>query len=74
MHRSSRNSIATARPRRVLRAPAVDALASALREAPVDDEPLTPEERAAIAESRKDVAAGRVVAHAEVRKRLLRRR
>jgi hypothetical protein len=38
--------------------------------APVDDEPLTDEDRAAITQAEADEAAGRVHSHAEVWKRL----
>ncbi len=41
-----------------------------LANAPVDDEPLTAEERAAIDEGLADLAAGRVVSHDEVRREL----
>ncbi|HWF08591.1 MAG TPA: hypothetical protein VG297_09000 [Bryobacteraceae bacterium] len=34
--------------------------------APLDDEPLTPEDIEAIARARKDLAAGRVVSHEEI--------
>lgn len=40
-----------------------------LEDAPLDDEPETPEERAAVEEARRDVAAGRVVSHAEAMRR-----
>jgi hypothetical protein len=43
----------------------------ALALAPMDDEPMTDEDRAALEEARADVAAGRVVSHAEARRRLL---
>jgi hypothetical protein len=39
-----------------------------LRDAPLDDEPETAEERAAVAEAEADFAAGRDVAHEEVRR------
>lgn len=39
-----------------------------LLDAPWDDEPLTEEDLAAIAESRADVAAGRVVSNEEMRR------
>jgi hypothetical protein len=39
-----------------------------LRDAPVDDEPETEEERAAVAEARKDLAAGRVAKHEQIRR------
>jgi hypothetical protein len=41
-----------------------------LLQAPVDDEPLTGEDRAAIAEAEADESEGRVLSHAEVWKRL----
>jgi predicted transcriptional regulator len=40
-------------------------------DAPVDDEPLTEEEQRAMAEAEEDIAQGRVVSHAEARRRLL---
>jgi hypothetical protein len=43
----------------------------ALREAPLDDEPETDEERAAIAEAIEDERAVRLVPHDEVRRRWL---
>ena len=39
-----------------------------LREAPIDDEPETDQERAAVAEAEADVAAGRMVAHDAIRR------
>lgn len=39
--------------------PAEDPVLRSLREAPLDDEPETDEERAAVAEGRDDVRAGR---------------
>jgi predicted transcriptional regulator len=36
--------------------------------APEDDEPYTPEERAAVAEALRDVEEGRTVSHAEVKR------
>lgn len=42
-----------------------------IEDAPVDDEPLTAEEEQALAEAERDVAEGRVVSHAEARRRLL---
>lgn len=41
--------------------------------APVDDEPVTPEDEAALAEAYADVAAGRLFSHDEARRRLLER-
>jgi len=43
-----------------------DPLLSAITSAPEDDEPLTPEEEAAIAEGRADIAAGRTVSLEDV--------
>ncbi len=40
-------------------------------DAPVDDEPLTAEDQAALAEAEKDLNEGRVVTHEEARRRLL---
>jgi hypothetical protein len=42
-----------------------------LEDAPMDDEPLTQQEEQALAEAEEDVIAGRVVSHAEARRRLL---
>jgi hypothetical protein len=39
-----------------------------LRDAPIDDEPETDEERQLVQEAREDLAAGRVVSHAEIRR------
>ncbi|MBI5087767.1 MAG: hypothetical protein HZB15_02550 [Actinobacteria bacterium] len=44
------------------------ALAAEPPEVPDDDEPLTDDDRAALAEAWDDVAAGRVVSHEEVRR------
>jgi hypothetical protein len=41
-----------------------------LANAPIDDEPVTPEDAAAIAEAREDLAQGRTTPLAEVRRRL----
>jgi hypothetical protein len=41
-----------------------------LRDAPVDNEPETDEERAAVAEAREDLAAGRAVSHEQIRREL----
>lgn len=38
-----------------------DPMVIAFRDAPLDDEPVTPEEEAAMAEARADLAAGRTV-------------
>lgn len=48
-----------------------DPVLRALREAPEDDEPETPEEASAVQEAREDVAAGRLIPHEEARRRLL---
>ncbi|HTC23927.1 MAG TPA: hypothetical protein VK688_06160, partial [Gemmatimonadales bacterium] len=40
-----------------------------LEDAPLDNEPETPEERAAVDEARTDVAAGRVISHEEAKRR-----
>lgn len=42
-----------------------------LKDAPIDDEPLTEEEEQALAEAERDLAEGRVVSHMEARRRLL---
>lgn len=42
-----------------------------LSDAPLDDEPLTAEDEAALAEADRDLSEGRVVTHEEARKRLL---
>ncbi|MEX2431533.1 MAG: hypothetical protein WD645_06400 [Dehalococcoidia bacterium] len=42
-----------------------------LVEAPYDDEPLTKEEEVALEEGLADIAAGRVIPHDEVKRRLL---
>ena len=47
------------------------AWATAFAEASIDDEPVTPEDEAALAEAYSDVAAGRLVADADARRRLL---
>lgn len=46
-------------------------LMKTLREAPPDDEPVTKEDLAALAEAWEDVKQGRVVSHEEVRRRAL---
>lgn len=43
-----------------------DPVPPALREVPIDDEPETEEERAAVAEARRDLEEGRVIPHDEV--------
>jgi hypothetical protein len=42
-----------------------------IEDAPVDDEPLTADDEQALAEAERDLAEGRVVSHAEARRRLL---
>lgn len=54
----------------VERRAATDPVLQALANAPDDDEPLTDEEIAALDEAYADIAAGRVVSHAEARRRL----
>ncbi|HZR99123.1 MAG TPA: hypothetical protein VFE37_10475 [Chloroflexota bacterium] len=48
-----------------------DPVLRAVLAAPIDDEPETPEEAAAVQQARDDLAAGRVVSHEEARRRLL---
>ena len=50
--------------------PAEDPLLRSLREAPMDDEPETPEEAAAVAEAREAIKRGEVISHEELRRRL----
>jgi hypothetical protein len=50
--------------------PLVDPLLLALASAPIDDEPETDEERAAVGEARQDVATGRLRDWDEVRREL----
>ncbi len=47
-----------------------DPVSRALANAPIDDEPLTPEEEAALAEGYADLAAGRTVSDDELWRRL----
>jgi hypothetical protein len=47
-----------------------DAVERALLLAPDDDEPETPEERAAVEEALRDLREGRTVPHEEVKRRL----
>jgi len=42
-----------------------------LHDAPVDDEPLTAEDEAALAEADRDLAEGRILTHDEARRLLL---
>ena len=51
-------------------APPEDPVLKAAREAPLDDEPVTPEEEAALEESHREVAAGKVISHAELKRKL----
>jgi hypothetical protein len=55
-----------------LRQEAADPVARALREVPMDDEPLTAEDLAALEEAEGDWQEGRVVSHDEARLQLLR--
>ena len=55
-----------------LRQDAPDPVARALRDAPFDDEPLTPEDLAALEEAERDRQEGRVVPDDEARQRFLR--
>ena len=50
--------------------PLADPVTSALARAPLDDEPVTPEDAEAIAEGEGDVRGGRVISAAELRVRL----
>ena len=47
-----------------------DPFLNALADAPWDDEPLTDEDRAAVAEAREDIAAGRTISAGDLRKDL----
>lgn len=47
-----------------------DPVLRALENAPMDDEPLTPEEEADMAEAYADIAAGRTMTITELRRRL----
>lgn len=55
-----------------LRREACDPVARALREAPIDDEPLTADDLAALEAGRRDLQEGHVVSHDEARRELLR--
>ncbi len=48
----------------------IDPLAWLLDNAPMDDEPLTEEDKVAIREANEDIAAGRVVSHEEMKREL----
>lgn len=54
-----------------LRTSEEDPVLRALRDAPLDDEPVTEEDRAALEEAWEDVRQGRLTAHKEVRLRVL---
>jgi len=43
-----------------------DPVAMSLAEAPLDDEPLTDEDVAALAEAKEDIKAGRLISHEEI--------
>ena len=47
-----------------------DPVVAAFRDAPEDDEPLTPEEEAAITEANADIAAGRTISLEELKHEL----
>ncbi len=47
-----------------------DPVIRAMRSAPEDDEPLTDEDRKAIDEGRRDIAAGRGISDSQVRRKL----
>ncbi len=51
-----------------------DPVLRAVLNAPLDDEPVTEEEEAAIAEARADIRAGRVYSHEEVKRHILKNR
>jgi len=55
-----------------LRREASDPVARALREAPLDDEPLTADDLEALEAGQRDLQEGRVVSHDEARRELLR--
>jgi len=56
---------------RWLVAEGADPMMRLLADAPVDDEPLTPAEEAALEEARASVARGEVASYEEVRRRFL---
>jgi predicted transcriptional regulator len=45
-----------------------DPMIAAFRDAPEDDEPLTPEEEAALAEADADIEAGRLIPFEEIKR------
>lgn len=53
-----------------LREPTSDPVLQSLLHAPLDDEPEGEQEAEAVQEAREDIAAGRVLTHAEVRRLL----
>jgi hypothetical protein len=55
-----------------LRSDYTDLLEWVLDTAPVDDEPTTPEEEAAVEEAREDVRQGRTIPFEEIKRRYLR--
>lgn len=50
---------------------AADRFYQMLQSAPIDDEPETPEEAAAVAEAKAEFAAGKLLTHEEVQRHLL---
>ncbi len=44
---------------------------TALRNAPIDDEPFTEEDRKAVEEAEEDIRAGHIYSHEDVRQRIL---
>lgn len=50
-----------------------DPVARAAEQAPIDDEPVTPKEEAAVEKARREVRKGRVVSHDDVRRRWTKR-
>jgi hypothetical protein len=55
---------------RILEALNADPVTQRLREVPFDDEPETEEERAAVAEARREIEEGKGIPHDEVMRRL----
>lgn len=60
----------TARQRQEDSDPADERIERSLLLAPIDDEPETPEEKAAAEEALRDIREGRTVSHEEVKRRL----
>jgi hypothetical protein len=50
------------------RDPRSDGLSELLRNAPVDDEPVTPEEEEGVAEARAEIARGEIISSEEIRR------